>query len=199
MCTNYHHHQFNTYKFFAVEQSVQSGLSPRFVKVSPVSCPSLSSESDDIAPFPLDLLAKLYCSPFVTSNFLMSPFLQELWKVRKRCWYFLTAIPVLDKVRSDDNTTRKVNKKDCKVKADRRGFVVSQQTHKMGRDVIVYWRRWKLVYPLYCITHPASSMTGNWSKPFSFIMSMASWHVTVGKTDSGASNLRHPTFSLLHL
>lgn len=49
------------------------------------------------------------------------------------------------------------------------------------------------------ITHPASSTTGSWSKLPFFIMSTASWHVTVGKTESGGSKLRDETFSLLHL
>lgn len=52
---------------------------------------------------------------------------------------------------------------------------------------------------LNCITHPASSTTGSWSKPSFFIMSIASWHVTAGKIESGASKLRDATSSWLHL
>lgn len=48
-------------------------------------------------------------------------------------------------------------------------------------------------------THPASSTTGAWSKPFSFRILMVCWQLTVGRTVSGADRFRLCTFRFHHL
>lgn len=48
-------------------------------------------------------------------------------------------------------------------------------------------------------THPDSSTTGAWSKPFSLRILMVFWQVTVGRTVSGADRFRPCTFRFHHL
>lgn len=48
-------------------------------------------------------------------------------------------------------------------------------------------------------THPDSSTTGAWSKPFSLRILMVFWQVTVGRTVSGAERFRPCTFKFHHL
>lgn len=48
-------------------------------------------------------------------------------------------------------------------------------------------------------THPASSTTGAWSKPFSLRILMVFWQVTVGRTVRGADTFKPCSFRFHHL